>query len=137
MEKQVAKHFLDCVKRSVNKTRWYGRLYDWCMHDNWWVGKYVELMGNRVMIDGCVFSLDSSSISACVKSRFALNQYEGAERYMIRHYLDTKLPVVELGGGIGVVSCIVNKLLNDPHQHVVAEANPDLLPLLLANRDLN
>lgn len=133
----MATHFLRPIKAAVNKTRCYGRLYDWCMHDNWWLGKYVELMGNQVMLDGSVFSLDNPSISTRVKSRFVLNQYEGAERYMIRHYLDPNLPVVELGGGIGVISCIVNKQLNDPYQHVVAEANPALVPLLLANRDLN
>jgi FkbM family methyltransferase len=107
------------------------------MHDNWFVGKYVELQGNRVALDGCVFSVDSLSIPTRLKSRFALDQYEGAERYLVKRYLIPSLPVIELGAGAGVVSCIVNRRLDDPCHHIVVEPNPSLIPLLAANRDRN
>jgi FkbM family methyltransferase len=44
---------------------------------------------------------------------------------------------VELGGGIGVVSCLANRKLSRPEQHIVVEANPALMRLLRQNRDLN
>jgi FkbM family methyltransferase len=45
--------------------------------------------------------------------------------------------VVELGGCIGVVACITNRLLTDPKAHIVIEANPSVVPLLEENRVLN
>ncbi|HMG36650.1 MAG TPA: FkbM family methyltransferase [Blastocatellia bacterium] len=109
----------------------------WHKRDHWLVGKAVELQGNRVSIDGCLFDVSSSAISTSLKSRFALDRYEKPEREAIARFLDPALPIVEFGGGIGVVSCIANKRLQNPDRHVVVEANPDLLPLLARNRMLN
>src|ERR1051325_201510 len=72
-----------------------------------------------------------------MKSRFVLNQYERPEREAITRYLDPSLPVVEFGACIGVVSCLTNKKLGNPQQHVVVEANPHLVPLLNKNREAN
>jgi FkbM family methyltransferase len=45
--------------------------------------------------------------------------------------------VVELGACIGVVSCITNKLLENPANHLVLEVNPLVLPHLKSNREAN
>ena len=47
------------------------------------------------------------------------------------------LPVIELGGGIGFVSCYINRKLAHPRDHIVVEANPELIPTLETNRRLN
>jgi FkbM family methyltransferase len=125
------------VKSAIRRSGVYGRLYGWCMHDNWFLGKYVELRGDRLVVEGCSINLKSPRVSTRTKSRLLLNQYEGAERYMINRYVDPEMPVVELGAAIGVLSCIVNRRLTDPRQHVAVEADPGLLPLLVINRDLN
>lgn len=113
------------------------KLASWWDRDHPTIGKLIELSGDRVTIDGCRFSLASPSIATPMKSRFVLNQYERPERQAIKHYLDPSIPVVEFGACIGVVSCLTNKKLDHPRQHVVVEANPNLIPLLNKNREAN
>ena len=45
--------------------------------------------------------------------------------------------MIELGGSMGVVSCVTNKLLKRDTAHVVVEANPLLIPWLFRNREMN
>jgi FkbM family methyltransferase len=106
-------------------------------HYNWWLGKLVELRGNIVHIDGCRFSVDSPIISTKFKSEFLFDNYEKPEREAVKRFLDSTLPIIELGGSIGVVSCLANLKLSDPGQHIVVEANPVLIPLLESNRERN
>jgi len=104
---------------------------------NWCYGKLLERRGNVVKIDGCTFSLDSPAITTQSKSKFMFDQYEKPEREAVMRFLDPALPVVEFGGSIGVVSCLTNRKLEHTESHVVVEANPVLVPLLIRNRNLN
>ncbi|MEW6127529.1 MAG: FkbM family methyltransferase [Acidobacteriota bacterium] len=106
-------------------------------NDHWWAGKLIELKGNTAMLDGCIFDLHSPLISTSVKSQFLLNRYEKNERKLLKLYFNPELPVIELGAAVGVMSCLTNKRLVNPHHHIVVEANADLLPLLEINRLLN
>lgn len=110
---------------------WIGRSIEWCY------GKALERRGNVVEIDGCTFSLDSPAITTASKSKFMFNQYERPEREAVRRFVDPAIPVVEFGGSIGVISCLTNRKLAAPERHVVVEANPALVPLLLSNRARN
>jgi len=47
------------------------------------------------------------------------------------------MPVVELGASIGVVSCLINRLLVDPRSQISVEANPHLIPVLQTHRHRN
>jgi FkbM family methyltransferase len=102
-----------------------------------WYGQTIENRGNMIYVDGCPFSVDSPVISSESKGKFMFNQYEWPERQAIARFVDPGLPVVEFGGSIGVVSCLTNRKLSHPRRHVVVEANPALVPLLLKNRDRN
>ncbi len=106
-------------------------------HINRWYGQTIESRGNVVVVDGCRFSLDSPVITTESKSKFMFNQYEWPERQAVARFVNPNLPVVEFGGSIGVVSCLTNRKLDCPQRHVVVEANPALVPLLLQNRDQN
>ena len=110
---------------------WIGRQIEWCY------GKALECRGNIIEIDGCTFSLDSPAITTGSKSKFMFNRYERPEREAVRRFVDPTLPVVEFGGSIGVISCLTNRRLIAPERHVVVEANPALVPLLLSNRERN
>lgn len=103
----------------------------------WCRRRYVAVRGNRVTVEGCRFVVDNPVICTELKSQLIDGRYEQQEREMVRTYLDPGLPVVELGGAIGVVACLTNRRLADPSAHVVVEANPDLIPVLETNRDLN
>ena len=94
-------------------------------------------MGNRVRVEGLTFSVDSPAIETFRKAAFFFNIHEGEERKLLNRWLPTDMPIVEFGGGIGVVACLANRRLLRPELHTVVEANPGLLPILKRNRDLN
>src|SRR5262249_40687043 len=66
---------------------------------------------------------------------FGLHEID--ERALLERWLPKNLPVVEFGGGLGVVSCITNRMLEQPDAHIVVEANPYLLDVLTTNKNLN
>jgi FkbM family methyltransferase len=105
--------------------------------DNRVVGFFVQLLGNQVNIDGIKVNVDNPLISVAQKSTLFWGIYEKEEREFIKKYIKPDDSVLELGGSIGVVSCIINKRLSDGSRHTVVEANPLLVPLLKSNRELN
>jgi FkbM family methyltransferase len=105
--------------------------------NRWLIGRLVEIGGNRVTLDGLTFALDNSLIRTRDKSTVCRGLHEAPELALVRTRLVTALPVIELGGGIGIVSCNINRMLAHPGDHIVVEANPDLIPTLETNRRLN
>jgi FkbM family methyltransferase len=120
-----------------SRFKWYWNIIGTKYQNKHIIGKLVEMTGNRVRIEGMTFSLDSPAIESFRKGSLFFGIYESAERTLLNQWLPPDLPVVEFGGGIGVVSCLANRKLVRPSQHVVVEANPNLVPLLERNRDLN
>jgi hypothetical protein len=100
-------------------------------------GGYFDLWCKRYRTEGLSFEIPREQTTRAMRGRFAFDTYELPERELIRKYLPSNARVLELGGGIGVVSCLTNSLLRDKHAHVVVEANPLLIPFLESNRDLN
>jgi FkbM family methyltransferase len=87
-------------------------------------------------LDGCSFSLQA--IPDSLTKLFLLDgRYELPERRAVKKHLKRDLPVIELGGALGVVACITNKLLTHPAAHVVVEANPLAIPPLTLNKESN
>ena len=118
----------------AGRLRWYkARL----QMDNWLVGRCIELAGNRIHVDGVTLSVDNPLIDTAHKSSIFFGYYEMGERELSRRYIDRALPTVEIGGSIGGVACITNRLLRSPSAHVVIECNPMILPTLERNRELN
>ena len=101
------------------------------------VGRAVELLGNRVRIDGLTYSVDCPYIGTGHKSTLAFGLHEVEERALARRWLPGDVPVIEIGGGLGVVSCLINRKLQRPRDHVVVEANPVMVEILERNRDIN
>jgi len=86
-------------------------------------------------VEGCRFRI--SDLDRNVRIPLLMNEYEREEREAVKRFLDPSLPVIELGGSLGVVSCVINRRLRQPERHVVVEADPNLVPKLKANRELN
>jgi len=125
------------ILRSVGPRQLRAVFQVWCEREHWWVGMLVVCAGNVVRLDSCTFHVSHRAIGTASKSLFLLGGYERAEREIVKAYLNRSLPVVELGGSIGVVACVTNRLLRDPRKHVVVEANPDLIGVMTANRERN
>ena len=101
------------------------------------LGRIVELLGNRIRVGGMVFSIDSPTIKLAQKWSLFSEDHEPHEHALLNRWLPTDLPIVEFGGGIGVISCSSNRRLVRPEEHIVVKAHPGLIPLLERNRDLN
>jgi FkbM family methyltransferase len=119
------------------KHRFERRLENWQQTEHRWLGRIVELRGNRASLDSCTFSLRNPIIGTATKSLFLTDGYERSERDILKRHLDRSAAVIELGGAVGVVACVTNKLLQCPDRHVVVEANPDLIEVLQDSRERN
>ena len=110
---------------------------DWCQREHWWVGLIVVMRGDVVAVESCSFCVRHPAITTSMKSPFFLGGYERTERALLKEYLNRTIGVIELGGSVGVLACLTNKMLKNPHKHVVVEANPDLISLLQDSRERN
>ena len=133
----VAKRKLSSSIKCFESRRWKHRFDVWCQTEHPWLGRIVEWRGNKVSLDSCVFSVSSPIISTATKSLFLQDGYERCERDILKLYLNRSRAVVELGGAVGVVACVTNKMLDLPGRHVVVEANPDLIGILREHREQN
>jgi FkbM family methyltransferase len=100
-------------------------------------GCYFDVFCGQYRTSGLTFEIPLKHTTRAMRGRFAADTYELPERQLILKHLPSDSSVLELGGCIGVVSCLVNSLLTDRHSHVVVEANPFLIPFLERNRDVN
>jgi len=100
-------------------------------------GLYFDLFLKKYRTNGCAFTIPRKNINRVGRGYFALGLYEKDERAYIGKVLDGKETILELGGCIGVISCITNKKLANPGQHVVVEANPEMIPYLDENKKNN
>jgi FkbM family methyltransferase len=109
------------------------KVYDYC-----WLRLQMLAKGHKkeVRLDHCTFSLEGIT-DGSTKIELITHSYEAPERRAVSRYARRDLPVVELGGSIGVVSCVTNKLLQNRTAHLVVEANPLAIPYLEGNRKLN
>lgn len=121
------------LKQNYDGLKWRAKLW---RHENWLLGWIFELRGNQYVLDRMSFRVDSS-IRTASKAQFLCGLYEKAELELVRFYLPSENPVIELGACLGVVSCITNQRLQTPESHVVVEANPHLIDTLQANRERN
>lgn len=102
-----------------------------------WAGLKIEIKGNKVTSRGVRLRVDHDVIPTVLKGLLALDRYEGAEARALRAYPPPSLDVIELGGGIGFLSCLLNEHLAPGRTHVVVEPNPHLTDLLESNLELN
>ena len=109
----------------------------WRRGEVWQLGRFVGMPTDIVRVDGCKFTIDKSQVPANVVDLLLSDLYEEPERAALKKFVKPDLPVIELGACIGVVSCLTNRRLRHPENHVVVEANPALLPILKQNRDRN
>jgi FkbM family methyltransferase len=83
------------------------------------------------------FEIPREDTDLAMRGKFTADTYELPERVLAKRYLRSTAAVLELGGCIGVVACVINRMLQQPRRHVVVEGNPSIVPVLKHNRDLN
>lgn len=111
---------------------WLSRHYDSIPFGAWW-----SIWHRVYKTESMTFELPFTMMPIGFRSRFYFDTYELGERALAKKYLDKHDSIFELGGCLGIVSCVCNKQLAKPTKHVVVEANPELISWIKANRDKN
>lgn len=102
----------------------------------WLAGVYFTLFKNgKVVLNGVELVIPKSMTDIQLRGQLQVGFYEREERRHLKKYLDPQACVLELGGCLGVVSCITNRMLQNPENHVVVEANPELIKHLERNKN--
>jgi FkbM family methyltransferase len=83
-----------------------------------------------VRSQGVRIDLADAPISDLQRSLIAAGRYEVPEVNLVRKHIDPNTAVIELGGGVGVVTGIIGKNLNGSTIHITVEANQNLIPTL-------
>jgi FkbM family methyltransferase len=91
----------------------------------------------RVPSRGLVIDTSSEWVSGHVKAALAFNMYESAESRFVQRYLRSDLDTIEFGASLGFVSCQIRRRLERNARLFCVEANPNLLPVLRRNLELN
>jgi FkbM family methyltransferase len=88
-------------------------------------------------IEGMRFAVPTVDQSWSSLATYWFDDYEKPEREFCARWIRPDDRVCELGGCLGIVSMVINRMLSVPEQHLVLEANPALIPLISANRERN
>lgn len=67
------------------------------------------------------------------KRQVMQGKYEEAERRLVDLYLDPRLPVIEAGGSLGILSAYIASKLAPETPYWVIEANPDIVDICAEN----
>lgn len=100
-------------------------------------GYLFHLSGNIYKTEGFVFAIPTEFISIPHRTRFYKDTHEKDERELGKKHIKPGATVLEIGAGIGIVSCFINRCLSDKAQQVSVEANPALIETIELNRDQN
>jgi FkbM family methyltransferase len=68
-----------------------------------------------------------------VSKQLVRGHYEQAEQKLIAKYMNPQIPVLELGGSMGVLSAYIGLVLEPTVPHTIVEADSKLLPVLERN----
>ena len=101
------------------------------------IGTWVTLNGGKIVSHGVDLNVNNPQITNSVKYHLFSQKYEEQEFNLITKHFQQDLDVVEFGGGIGFISCIIGKKINPLNKQIVVEPNPNILSLLKSNKLLN
>ena len=96
------------------------------------VARHVAAHGDRYDYHGIAVEVPAAA-GLGVRNALLRGKYERDEAAMIGKYLPADLPVIELGGSLGVVSAFVRSRIGRAQRHVIVEANADLIGICRSN----
>jgi len=97
-------------------------------------GLYFTLFKKVFKKNGLTIHVPFHLTNIAFRGRFLRNKYEKEEATHLARYLSPGDKVLELGSCLGYVSCLTNRILDHREQHVVLEANPNLIGWIEKNR---
>jgi FkbM family methyltransferase len=100
-------------------------------------GLYFTIFVKKYKRNGVVLHVPFDLTDYKFRGRFVLNTYEVEEAKYLKKYLPKNSKVLELGGCLGYVSCLINKALEEKGMQVTLEANPKLIHWIEKNKEAN
>lgn len=100
-------------------------------------GFWVQVTGDRVHSRGLTLDVAHPAVPLVIKGLLALDRYEMHEAELVESHPPPPVDLVDVGGGLGYISCLLARHLPPEASHIVVEPNPELRDLLATNRDLN
>lgn len=97
----------------------------------------AELAIRPTRVWGLTFELPRGVVRRRTRRRIRRGSYEQPEARAVAALVDPSVPMLELGGGTGVLSCLIASLLPPTTPHVVVEGNAHAFSMLERNRDRN
>lgn len=80
--------------------------------------------------------INHPSFSLKILKQLDSSKYESQERELVKKYIEPNDRVIELGGGMGVISMIISKIVPPGNIHVF-EANPLMCKIISRNYKIN
>jgi len=96
-----------------------------------------KLSSGICRIDGVFVNLKDQNLSPDVAHNLTQGWYENVEREFVRQYLTPNQDIIELGGGVGYITAIINEQTGSDSTQIVVEANPKLHKSILMMSELN
>lgn len=96
------------------------------------VRRYEQEHGTHYRYHGLDIDLPAAA-GIGTKNAILRDRYERAEIHLLEKYLPADLPVVELGGSLGVISRCIGSRLDEKTIQVVVEANPQIFGICQHN----
>jgi len=100
-------------------------------------GTLFTIRNSEYLHEGISIRYPKKLFGIADRAAFFDKNYEFEEHYLVKKYLNDTDSVLELGGCLGFVSCLINKKLTNKSNHVVLEPNPYLQDYLQFNRNNN
>lgn len=100
-------------------------------------GILFDFLFKEYRLGNLQFTVPYELTNKTFRGRYFWKTYEEIEVRYITELFDPDNTVLELGGCIGVITCLANSLQADKRKYVVAEANPYLIPYLMINKNRN
>lgn len=92
---------------------------------------------NVIEYDGIAMDVGADLVSYEIYQLMVEGWYERQEATMVRRYLPSDVDVVELGAGLGYVSCVIDDVLSPDRTHLAVEPNPAVVRRLEKTKELN
>ena len=100
-------------------------------------GIFFTIFNENYKVNDITINYPKNLVPLNQRSRFFDRSYEKEEYSLCQKYIDENDIVIELGGCIGFISCVINKKLRNQLNHVVLEPNPKLINHIIQNKETN
>jgi len=88
-------------------------------------------------LPGAKLDVSNPTISDNIRGYIARGKYEAEEHHLITRSLSKDDTVLEVGAGMGYISCVCAGILGNKDRLYVYEANPKLIDIINKNKSLN